>query len=72
MRPNDQQGTKILSNLVGETYSKQNDPQEKTDVQRAWLPTADPAIVAVDKGNAKVNQINFYDNATSLCLGEGY
>lgn len=37
-RPQEQQGTKIISNLVGEVYSNKHDPQEKTDVQRSWLP----------------------------------
>lgn len=36
-RPLEVQGTRIISNLVGEVYNKEHDPQEKTDVQRTWL-----------------------------------
>ena len=36
-RDYEDQGTKIISNLVGEVYSTSADPQEKTDVQRTWL-----------------------------------
>jgi len=32
MRAEDQQGIKKISNLVGEVYSKNFDPQEQTDV----------------------------------------
>ncbi len=71
VRPFDLQGTKVISNLVGEIYRKNRDPQDKTDVQRSWLPTMDPAVAAVNKGTAHIKQINFFDNATSLPLGEG-
>ena len=36
-RPFEEQGTKMISNLTGEVYSKSFDPQEQTDVQRAWM-----------------------------------
>lgn len=36
IRPEELQGLKRISNLVGEVYSKEQDPQEQTDVQRAW------------------------------------
>lgn len=73
VRPVDQQGTKIISNLVGEIYNKENDPQEKTDVQRSWLPLEDPALtVAMSKTAKKIPQANFFDNANSLPLGEGW
>lgn len=71
VRPFELQGTKIISNLVGEIYSKQYDPQEQTDVQRSWLPQQDAAIRAVNRGNSRKNQVNFFDNANSVCLGEG-
>lgn len=37
LRPIEKQGIKPISNLIGEVYSKKFDPQEQTDVQRAWL-----------------------------------
>ena len=49
----------------------QADPQVKSDVQRSWLPAQDAAIAAVNRGNARKNQVNFFDNANSVCLGEG-
>ena len=72
MRPADAQGIKQLSNLVGEVYSKDYDPQEQTDVQRTWLYTQDPAVRAVNNGMTGQTQLQMYDNATSLPLGEGY
>jgi hypothetical protein len=36
-RPFEEMGIKKISNLVGEVYSKNYDPQEQTDVQRSWL-----------------------------------
>lgn len=71
VRPMEEQGTKIISNMVGEIYNKEYDPQEQTDVQRSWLYQQDPAIRAVNKGGAKTTQVNFFDNSNSLCLGEG-
>lgn len=56
---------------MGEVYSKSFDPQEQTDVQRAWLYQQDPGVNAVNKGLTGKNQTFFYDNANSLCLGEG-
>lgn len=40
-----------ISGLVAEVY-KQDDPQESTDVQRAWLYPKDPAVTAMQKGKA--------------------
>jgi len=71
IRPEEQQGIKKISNLVGEVYSKSFDPQEQTDVQRSWLYQQDPGVNAVNKGIAGKNQTFFYDNANSLPLGEG-
>ena len=71
MRAEDQQGIKKISNLVGEVYSKNFDPQEQTDVQRAWLYQQDPGVTAVNKGLTGKNQVFFYDNACSLPMGEG-
>ena len=71
IRGYDQQGIKKISNLVGEIYGKNFDPQEQTNVQRSWLYQQDPAVRAVDQGKAGKNQLNMYDNANSLCLGEG-
>lgn len=71
IRGYDQQGIKKISNMVGEVYSKSADPQEQTDVQRTWLYQVDPGVRAVNDGIAGKNQVNMYDNALSLCLGEG-
>ena len=71
IRPYDQVGIKKISNLVGEIYGQNYDPQEQTNVQRSWLYQQDPAVKAVDDGVARKNQLNMYDNALSLPLGEG-
>jgi hypothetical protein len=75
IRPIEKQGTHMISNLVGEVYSKNYDPQEQTDVQRSWLYQQDPAVRAVNEGkggkDARNNQMQFFDNALSLPLGEG-
>ena len=62
---------KLISNLVGEVYSKNFDPQEQTDVQRAWLYSEDPGVKAVNEGKAGKTQMQPYDNALSLPLGDG-
>ncbi len=64
-------GIKKISNLVGEVYSKNYDPQEQTDVQRTWLYQQDPGVRAVNEGKTGIKQTQFYDNANSLPLGEG-
>lgn len=71
-RPFDQQSTKIISNLMGENLVREADPQERVDIQRQWLPQTDIAIKAVNEGNSKLNQTNFFDNSNSLALGEGH
>jgi len=48
-RPFVQQGVKCISGLTGEIY-KTDDPQESTDVQRSWLYSKDPSVVAMQKG----------------------
>jgi len=40
-------------------------------VQRSWLYQTDPGVNAVNNGQAGKNQLNMFDNANSLCLGEG-
>ena len=70
-RPFENQGIHKISNLVGEVYSKRYDPQEQTDVQRSWLYQKDPGVRAVNDGKAGAAQMQFYDNANSLPLGEG-
>ena len=70
-RPYDKQSLKLISNLVGEVYSKNFDPQEQTDVQRAWLYSEDPGVKAVNEGKAGKTQMQPYDNALSLPLGDG-
>jgi hypothetical protein len=65
--------------LTGEVYSNNHDPQEKTDVQRTWLYSSDPAVAALNKRpdgpngpptNLKALVLP-YDNQTSLPMGEG-
>lgn len=70
-RPFDKQSVKLISNLVGEVYSKKFDPQEQTDVQRAWLYNEDAGVKAVNDGVAGKTQIQPFDNALSLPLGDG-
>ena len=71
MRPFEQQSVKLISNLTGEVYSKKFDPQEQTDVQRAWLYSEDPGVRAVNEGMGGRSQMQPYDNQNSLPLGEG-
>ena len=71
LRPIEQQGIHKISNLVGEVYSKQYDPQEQTDVQRSWLYQQDPGVRAVNNGQAGKSQMQMFDNANSLPMGEG-
>ena len=40
-------------------------------MQRSWLYQQDPGVRAVNDGIAGKNQLQMYDNATSLPLGEG-
>jgi hypothetical protein len=48
------------------------DPQEQTDVQRAWLYSKDAAVVAVsERPTVGVSQVQPYDNQLSLPLGDG-
>lgn len=71
-RPEETSAIKSISNLVGEVYNKNKDPQDRTDVQRSWLPTSDPCLVRVKSNLGRApSQINFFDNGTSLPLGEG-
>lgn len=56
------------SGLTGEVF-RERDPQESTDVQRAWLYQKDASIAAYRKG--KTNQRPEKDNETSLAIGDG-
>ena len=65
-----------MSCLTGENLSKEHgdkkDPQEHTDVQRSWLYSKDAAVAAVkEQPTVAVSQIQPYDNALSLPLGDG-
>ena len=64
----EQQGVKCTSGLTGEVLVR-GDPQEATEVQRAWLPAKDCAVEAAKRG--KVDQKLKADNQLSLPLGEG-
>ena len=70
-RPIDEQCTKIISNLTGEIFDSNHDAQLKTDVQRTWLYQIDQAVAVVKDGNARQQQVNMFDNATSLPMGDG-
>jgi hypothetical protein len=77
-RPLDMQKTKTVSCLTGENYSRDplartsRDPQETTDVQRAWLYSKDAAVKVVNENPAVgVSQVLPYDNQLSLPLGDG-
>jgi hypothetical protein len=70
-RPFENQKVKVIGNLMGENFVATNDPQERVDVQRTWLPQTDVAIQYIDNAKARMTQTNMFDNATSLCIGEG-
>jgi len=70
-RPFDQQKVKTISNLTGEIYNSNYDPQGQTDVQRSWLYQKDPSLRAANAGFSKKDQVAFFDNANSLPMGEG-
>lgn len=78
IRPMDLQKVRTVSCLTGENYSKDpnarsmRDPQEQTDVQRAWLYSKDAAVTAVNNNpTVAVPQVQPYDNQLSLPLGDG-
>jgi hypothetical protein len=62
------QGCKCNAGLIGEFFNR-GDPQQSTEVQRAWLPSKDASIAAYHKG--KTNQRLEKDNELSLPIGEG-
>ena len=63
-----EQSVKITSGLCGEVF-KTDEPQHATDVQRSWLYSKDPAVLAMKKG--KVDQRPTTDNQLSLPMGLG-
>ena len=65
------EGKRILSNLGREIFRPDDDPQLRTDIQRQWLGTTDPALKNYENLKARVDQTNLFDNQNSLCLGEG-
>ena len=71
IRPMDEQSTRVISNMTGEIFDKEHDPQSKTDVQRSWLYQQDPAVGVINQGNARMKQENMFDNANSLPMGSG-
>ena len=72
MRPMEEMSTKIISNLQGELLNKDHDPQQRVDVQRQWLPQTDAAIKTIQTPKyRRYSQVNYFDNANSLALGEG-
>jgi len=60
---------KMSTSTIAEVYKKGMDPQDNTAVQRSWLWTHDPAIVAIETG--KKMKVLEEDNETSLPLGRG-
>jgi hypothetical protein len=65
------QKVKTLSNLTGEIYNANYDPQGQTDVQRSWLYQQDPSLRAANAGYSSKDQMAMFDNANSLPMGEG-
>lgn len=53
IRPMDKQKVKTLSNLTGEIYNSNYDPQGQTDVQRSWLYQQDPSLRAANANYSK-------------------
>ena len=70
-RPIEDQKLRTLSNLTGEVYNANYDAQGQTDVQRSWLYQQDPSLRAANAGFSKRDQVAMFDNANSLCLGDG-
>lgn len=68
---NKQECVKKISGLTGEVFNTAHDPQVASEVQRTWIYRADPAIEAVKKGTHEIEQTMPFDNATSLCIGDG-
>ena len=69
---------RTVSCLTGENFAKdatirqQRDPQEQTDVQRAWLYSKDAAVVAAKElPTVAATQVQPFDNMLSLPMGEG-
>lgn len=78
-RPIEDQRIKLISNLTGEMYTNDHDPQEHTDIQRAWLYSKDPGVKTINSrpegphGPPRDLKLALqpFDNANSLPLGEG-
>ena len=70
-RPLEDQKVRTISNLMGENFHVENDAQERVDVQRTWLPQTDVALQNIVSSKARLTQTNMFDNANSLCIGEG-
>lgn len=64
-RPENLQGIKMTSPLVGEVYKTQKDPQQNTIVQRSWLPYAENALKAADDNMKMSKQMDTASNFKS-------
>jgi len=64
-RPENLQGIKMTSPLVGEVYKTQKDPQQCTVVQRSWLPYTETALKAADENMKKSQQMDTANNFKS-------
>ena len=55
---------RLLTTQLGEVFNQDHDAQQRTDVQRSWLPEKDPGLKAhkVRPGTARPTQNNFFDN----------
>jgi len=61
-KPENQQGIKMTSPLVGEVYKTQKDPQQNTEVQRSWLPYKENALRVAEDNMAKSQGMNASNN----------
>jgi len=61
-KPENQQGIKMTSPLVGEVYKTQKDPQQNTEVQRSWLPYQEGALKVAENNMMKSQEMNASNN----------
>jgi len=58
IRPETAKGIKMTSPLTGEVFKQEQDPQQNTRIQRAWLPYVEGAIKAAEEGLQKTQTLN--------------
>jgi len=57
-KPDNSQGIKMTSPLVGEVFKTQKDPQQNTLIQRSWLPYVENALSTADDNMRKSTEAN--------------